>query len=123
MRVMHGSIDGDLTLTTLAPCDLRTSRLIANLVTSAVDTDTMDIDRVADLQTALFESFIDLVESVDAKAVEVTVGRSRSGLTVRLAAVNPTWTSEPSFLMTRVVSTLADRVEAGDGAIEFEFSA
>ena len=53
------------TLTTIAPCDLRTSRLIANLVTSAVDTDTMDIDRVADLQTALFESFIDLVESVD----------------------------------------------------------
>ena len=120
---MHGSIDGDLQLATIAPCDLRTSRLIANLVTSAVDTDAMDIDRVADLQTALFESFIDLVESVDAGAVEVTVSRSHTGLTVRLAALDPVWTGEPSFLMTRVVSTLADRVETGDGAIEFEFSA
>lgn len=123
MRAMHGSIDGDLTLTTIAPCDLRTSRLIANLVTSAVDTDTMDIDRVADLQTALFESFIDLVESVDADAVEIVVSRTTDALTVRLAAVEPSWTSEPSFLMTRVVSTLADRVETGEGAIEFEFSA
>ncbi len=123
MRAMHGSIDRDLTLTTTAPCDLRTSRLIANLVTSAVDTDTMDIDRVADLQTALFEAFIDLVESVDSDAVEVTVSRTNDSLTVRLAAVDPNWTSEPSFLMTRVVSTLADRVETGEGAIEFEFSA
>lgn len=123
MRAMHGSIDGDLRLSTVAPCDLRTSRLIANLVTSAVDTDTMDIDRVADLQTALFESFIDLVESVDATAVEVTVSRSRGGLTVRLAALDPVWTGAPSYLMTRVVSSLADRVETGDGAIEFEFSA
>ncbi len=123
MRAMHSSIGGDLTLTTIAPCDLRTSRLIANLVTSAVDTATMDIDRVADLQTALFESFIDLVESVDAASVEVTVSRSQDALTVRLAAVDPTWTAEPSFLMTQVVSTLADRVETGHGAIEFEFSA
>lgn len=123
MRAMHSSIDGDLTLTTIAPCDLRTSRLIANLVTSAVDTDTMDIDRVADLQTALFESFIDLVESVDADAVEVTVSRTNDALTVRLEALEPSWTSEPSFLMTRVVATLADRVETGEGAIEFEFSA
>lgn len=123
MRAMHSSIDGDLRLTTTAPCDLRTSRLITNLVTSAVDTETMDIDRVADLQTALFESFIDLVESVDATAVEITVSRSQAGLTVRLAALDPTWAAEPSFLMTQVVSTLADRVETSDGAIEFEFSA
>jgi hypothetical protein len=123
MRAMHSSIDGGLRLTTIAPCDLRTSRLIANLVTSAVDTATMDIDRVADLQTALFESFIDLVESVDAKAVEVTVSRSDSALTVRLEALQPTWTGKPSFLMRQVLSTLADRVEAGEGAIEFEFSA
>lgn len=123
MRAMHRSIDGELRLTTTAPCDLRTSRLIANLVTSAVDTDTMDIDRVADLQTALFESFVDLVESVDAASVEVSVSRSTSGLTVRLAALEPTWTAEPSFLMTRVISTLADRVETSEGAIEFEFSA
>lgn len=123
MRVVHSSIDGDLRLTTIAPCDLRTSRLVANLVTSAVDTDAMDIDRIADLQTALFESFIDLVESVDATAVEVTVSRSETGLTVRLAALDPTWTAEPSFLMTQVLSTLADRVETGSGAIEFEFSA
>lgn len=123
MRAMHGSIDGDLRLSTIAPCDLRTSRLVTNLVTSAVDTDTMDIDRVADLQTALFESFIDLVESVEANAVEITVSRSETGLTVRLAALDPTWTSEPSFLMTQVLSTLADRVQTGNGAIEFEFSA
>jgi hypothetical protein len=122
MRAMHSSIDGDLRLTTIAPCDLRTSHLIANLVTSAVDTSTMDIDRVADLQTALFESFIDLVESVDADAVEVTVSRSEAGLTVRLAALDPTWTAQPSFLMTRVLSALADRVETDSGAIEFEFS-
>lgn len=122
MRVMYGSIDGDLRLTTIAPCDLRTSRLIANLVASAVDTETMDIDRIADLQTALFESFIDLVESVDATAVEVTVSRSEAGMTVRLAALEPTWTAEPSFLMTQVVSALADRVETDSGAIEFEFS-
>lgn len=123
MRAMHGSIDGDLRLSTIAPCDLRTSRLVTNLVTSAVDTDTMDIDRVADLQTALFESFIDLVESVEANAVEITVSRSETGLTVRLAALDPSWTSEPSFLMTQVLSTLADRVQTGNGAIEFEFSA
>jgi hypothetical protein len=123
MRAMHGSIDGDLRLSTIAPCDLRTSRLVTNLVTSAVDTDTMDIDRVADLQTALFESFVDLVESVEANAVEITVSRSETGLTVRLAALDPSWTSEPSFLMTRVLSTLADRVQTGNGAIEFEFSA
>ncbi len=123
MRCMHSSIDGDLRLTTTAPCDLRTSRLIANLVSTAVDTDAMDIDRVADLQTALFESFIDLVESVDAATVEVTVNRSEAGLSVRLEALDPTWTGEPSYLMTHVVSTLADRVETGDGAIEFEFSA
>lgn len=122
MRAMHGSIDGDLELTTTAPCDLQTSRLITNLVTSAVDTDTMDIDRVADLQTALSEAFIDLVESVEAAAVEVTVSRSQTGLTVRLAALDPTWTTQPSFLTTQVVSTLADRIETGDGAIEFEFS-
>jgi hypothetical protein len=42
---------------------------------------------------------------------------------VRLAALEPTWTAKPSFLMTQVVSALADRVEAGEGAIEFEFSA
>jgi hypothetical protein len=71
----------------------------------------------------LFESFIDLVESVDASAVEVTVSRSEAGMTVRLAALEPTWTAKPSFLMTQVVSALADRVEAGEGAIEFEFSA
>lgn len=123
MRAMHSSIDGGLRLSTIAPCDLRTGRLIANLVTSAVDTDTMDIDRVADLQTALFESFIDLVESVDATTIEVTVNRSDSALTIRLAAVDPSWTAEPSFLVTRVLSTLADRIETGDGAIEFEFSA
>jgi len=123
MRRMHSSIDGDLRLTTIAPCDLRTSGLITNLVTSAVDTQRMDIDRVADLQTALFESFIDLVESVDADAIEVSVGRSESGLAVRLAALDPTWTAPPSFLMTRVLSTLADRVATGPGAIEFEFSA
>ncbi|MDH3250745.1 MAG: hypothetical protein OEQ47_17380 [Acidimicrobiia bacterium] len=120
---MHGSIAGDLRLSTIAPCDLRTSRLVTNLVTSAIGTDTMDIDRVADLQTALFESFIDLVESVEANAIEITVSRSETGLTVRLAALDPTWTSEPSFLMTQVLSTLADRVETGNGAIEFEFSA
>ena len=123
MRAMHGSIDGDLRLSTIAPCDLRTSRLVTNLVTSAVDTDTMDIDRVADLQTALFESFVDLVESVEANAVEITVSRSETGLAVRLAALEPSWTSEPSFLMTQVLSTLADRVQTGNGAIEFEFSA
>lgn len=122
MRAMYGSIGGDLRLTTIAPCDLRTSRLIANLVASAVDTDMMDIDRIADLQTALFEAFIDLVESVDASAVEVTVNRSEAGMTVRLAALDPTWMAAPSFLMTRVVSALADRVEAESGAIEFEFS-
>lgn len=123
MRRMHSSIDGDLRLTTIAPCDLRTSGLITNLVTSALDTRQMDIDRVADLQTALFESFIDLVESVDADAIEVSVSRSESGLGVRLAALDPTWTAQASFLMTRVLSTLADRVETGPGVIEFEFSA
>lgn len=123
MRSMHGSIDGDLRLSTTAPCSLGSSRLVANVVASAVDTGAMDIDRIADLQTALFESFIDLVESVDASEVEVTVNRSAAALTVRLTALEPTWTAEPSFLMTRVLSTLADRVETGNAAIEFEFSA
>lgn len=123
MRAMHSSIDGDLRLSTIAPCDLRTSGLIANLVTSAVDTNSMDIDRLADLQTALFESFIDLVESVDADAVQVIVNRTESALTVRLVAVDPAWTGTPSFLMRQVLSTLADRVETADGAIEFEFRA
>ena len=123
MRAVHGSIDGDLRLSTIAPCDLRTSSLITNLVTSAVDPRLIDIDRLADLQTVLFESFVDLVESVDAASVEVTVERTDQALTVRLAAVEPRWTGEPSFLAQRVLTTLADRVNTGDGSIEFEFSA
>lgn len=123
MRAVNGSIDSALRLSTIAPCDLRTSGLITNLVTSAADTRSMDIDRLADLQTALFESFIDLVESVDAASIEVIVDRTELGLSVRLAAVEPRWAGEPSFLMKRVVSTLADRVETSEGAIEFEFLA
>ena len=123
MRAVHGSIDGDLRLSTIAPCDRRTCSLITNLVTSAVDPRLMDIDRLADLQTVLFESFVDLVESVDAASVEVTVERTDQALTVRLAAVEPRWTGEPSFLAQRVLTTLADRVKTGDGSIEFEFSA
>lgn len=123
MRAVHGSIDGDLRLSTIAPCDLRTSSLITNLVTSAVDPRSIDIDRLADLQTVLFESFVDLVESVDAASVEVTVERTDQALTVRLAALEPRWTGEPSFLAQRVLATLADRVETGEGSIEFEFHA
>lgn len=123
MRGVHGSNDDELRLSTITPCDLRTAGLISNLVTSAADTRSMGIDRLADLQTALFESFVDLVESVDATALQVSVTRKSSSLTVRLEALEPDWTEEPSFLVRRVLTTLADRVEAGDGTIEFEFSA
>ncbi len=120
MRQVHSS-NRDLRLSTTAPCDLRTTGLITNLVTSAADTRSIGIDRLADLQTALFESFVDLVESVEAESVTVVVNRTDTALTVRLAAIDPEWTSTPSFLVQRVLDTLADRVSTSDGAIEFEF--
>jgi hypothetical protein len=122
MRQVHSS-NRDLRLSTTAPCDLRTTGLVTNLVTAAADTGSIGIDRLADLQTALFESFVDLVESVDAKSVHVVVTRTDTAMNVRLAAVEPEWTSSPSFLVLRVLSTLADRVATSDGTIEFEFLA
>jgi hypothetical protein len=120
IRLVHSS-NRDLRLSAVAPCDLRTTGLITNLVTSAVDTRSIGIDRLADLQTVLFESFVDLVESVEAEDVHVVVNRTDGGMTVRLAAVDPEWTGAPSFLVQRVLTALADRVETGEGAIEFEF--
>jgi len=117
------SNDDGLNLSTVAPCDLRTSGMITNLVTSAADSRSMGIGRLADLQTALFESYVDLVESVQADSVRVDVGRTDEAITVRMTAIDPEWTGTPSFLVQRVLDTLADRVETGEGSIEFEFLA
>jgi hypothetical protein len=122
MRLVHSS-NRDLRLSTTAPCDLRTTALVTNLVTSAADTASIGVDRLADLQTALFESFVDLVESVEAESVQVVVTRTDTAMTVRLAAVEPDWIGTPSFLVRRVLDTLADRVSTADGAIEFRFHA
>ncbi len=111
----------DLRFSTLTPCDLRASSLLENLVLAAVDTEAMGLDRLSDLQTALFEAYVDLVENVVADAVQIIVNRTSAAITVRLAAVSPEWTTEPSFLVKRVLATLTDRMEVLDGAIEFEF--
>ncbi len=123
MRGVHNSNDDALRASTITPCDLRSSGLIANLVTSAADTRAMGIGRLADLQTALFESYIDLVESVQADSIRVDVDRTGEAITVRMVAIEPEWTGTPSFLVQRVLDTLADRVETGEGSIEFEFLA
>lgn len=111
----------DLRFSTITPCDIRASSIVENLVLAAVDTESMGLDRLSDLQTALFEAYVDLVESVVADAVQIIVSRTSAAITVRLAAVSPDWTAEPSFLVKRVLATLTDRMEAVDGAIEFEF--
>ena len=79
MRGVHNSNDDALRASTITPCDLRSSGLIANLVTSAADTRAMGIGRLADLQTALFESYIDLVESVQADSIRVDVDKCNHG--------------------------------------------
>ena len=113
--------NADLRFSTVTPCDIRASSIVENLVVAAVDTKTMELDRLSDLQTALFEAYVDLVESVVADAVQIIVNRTSTAITVRLAAISPDWTTEPSFLLKRVLATLADRTETGDGTIEFEF--
>lgn len=115
------SSNADLRFSTVTPCDIRASSIVENLVLAAVDAKSMGLDRLSDLQTALFEAYVDLVESVEADAVQIIVNRTSTAITVRLTAVSPDWTTEPSFLVKRVLATLTDRMEAVDGAIEFEF--
>lgn len=94
---------------------------MVELVGSAGDAKALTIDRVADIQTATFEAFVDIVERSDAARLHLTVTRTSAGLTVRLSAEGSEWSESPSFLAERVVSSLADRAVFEKSSIELEF--
>ena len=103
------------------PPDLRWTPTVVDLVGSAGDARTLTIDRVADIQTATFEAFVDIVERSDATRLHLAVTRTDAGLTVRLSAEGSDWSEPSSFLAERVISSLADRAVFEDDWVELEF--
>lgn len=110
-------------MTASVPTDLRWTDTIVELVGSAADSRSLTIDRAADIQTAIFEAFVDITERCDAPQIQLTVTRTGTGLAVRLSAEGSSWSSESSVLAKRVISVLADRAVFAAESVELEFLA